>query len=118
MLTYRTNTKRRYMLNMTQSLYYQNLDNNAGVLLRLLEEGEQQEACEAILAYFATTFLLGVGPGEESNVCSDNCGEMRQLALQRVPRYSWHIDQACEALLARCDAIKCRFRRRSRRFAT
>ncbi len=58
MLTYRTNTKRRYMLNMTQSLYYQNLDNNAGVLLRLLDEGEQQEACEAILAYFAAAFLL------------------------------------------------------------
>lgn len=58
MLTYRTNTQRRYMLNMTQSLYYQNLDNNAGVLLRLLEEGEQQEACEAILAYFVTAFLM------------------------------------------------------------
>jgi hypothetical protein len=55
MFTYRTNTQRRYMLNMTQQLYYQNLDNNAGVLLRLLEEGEQQEAMEAILAYFVTT---------------------------------------------------------------
>ncbi len=52
MFTYRSQTKRRYMLNMAQSLYYQNLDNNAGVLLRLLDEGEQQEACEAILAYF------------------------------------------------------------------
>ncbi|MEZ6133556.1 MAG: TMEM143 family protein [Pirellulaceae bacterium] len=58
MFTYRTNTKRRYMLNMAQSLYYQNLDNNAGVLLRLLEEGEQQEACEAVLAYFVLAVEL------------------------------------------------------------
>lgn len=52
MLTFRTNTQRRYMLNMTQSLYYQSLGNNMGVLLRLLEEGEQQESCECILTYF------------------------------------------------------------------
>ena len=58
MFTYRTNTRRRYMLNMTQNLYYQNLDNNAGVLLRLLEEGEQQEACEAILAYFVAAVMM------------------------------------------------------------
>lgn len=57
MFQYRTNTKRRYMLNMAQSLYYQNLDNNAGVLLRLLDEGEQQEASEAILAYFVAGIL-------------------------------------------------------------
>ncbi len=81
MLTYRTNTQRRYMLNMTQSLYYQNLDNNAGVLLRLLEEGEQQEACEAILAYFAANFLL---PPATTG------GALPTLA---------QIDQACEQLL-------------------
>jgi Protein of unknown function (DUF3754) len=46
------NTRRRYLLSMAQNLYYQNLDNNAGVIMRLLEDGEQQEACEAILAYF------------------------------------------------------------------
>ncbi len=54
MFTYTINTRRRYMLNMAQNLYYQSLDNNAGVLQRILEEGEQQEACEAILAYFVT----------------------------------------------------------------
>ena len=32
-------------------LHYQNLDNNLGALLRLVEEAEQQESCEAILAY-------------------------------------------------------------------
>ena len=62
MFTYRSATQQKYMLNMTQSLYYQNLDNNLGVLLRLLEEGEQQEAGEAILAYFVAVFVLGGEP--------------------------------------------------------
>ncbi|MCA9192191.1 MAG: DUF3754 domain-containing protein [Planctomycetales bacterium] len=62
MFSYRANTKRRYMLSMAQSLYYQNLDNNAGVILRLLEEGEQQHACEAILAYFVGAIMNGGRP--------------------------------------------------------
>jgi hypothetical protein len=45
-------TKQRYHLNLTQSLYFQNLDSNAGVLFRLLDEAEEQECREAILAYF------------------------------------------------------------------
>jgi hypothetical protein len=45
-------TKERYQLNLTRSLYYQNLDNNAGVLFRLLDEAEEQECREAMLAYF------------------------------------------------------------------
>lgn len=55
MFTFRVNTQRRYLLNMTQSLYYQSLGNNNAVLLRLLEEGEQQEACGLILTYFVMT---------------------------------------------------------------
>lgn len=45
-------TKQRYQLNLTESLYYQNLDNNAGVIARLLNEAEEQENREAVLAYF------------------------------------------------------------------
>jgi hypothetical protein len=45
-------TKQTYQLALTQSLYYQNLDNNAGVLYRLLDEAEEQECREALLAYF------------------------------------------------------------------
>ena len=43
--------KEKYQLNLTRSLYYQNLDNNAGVLFRLLDEAEEQEVRETILAY-------------------------------------------------------------------
>jgi hypothetical protein len=45
-------TKNRYHLNLTQSLYFQNLDSNAGVLTRLLDEAEEQDSRLAILAYF------------------------------------------------------------------
>lgn len=85
MFTYRSQTKRRYLLNMAQSLYYQNLDNNAGALLRLLEDGEQQEACEAILAYFAAAVLL------PSRVPAPTD---RPFAVQLS-----EVDQACEELL-------------------
>lgn len=44
-------TKDKYHLHLTRSLYYQNLDNNAGVFTRLLYEAEQQELREALLAY-------------------------------------------------------------------
>lgn len=45
-------TKQRYHLALTQSLYYQNLDSNAGVLMRLFDEAEEQECRLAVLAYW------------------------------------------------------------------
>jgi hypothetical protein len=45
-------TKQKYSKMLTESLYYQNLDNNAGVMTRLLDEAEEQECREAILAYY------------------------------------------------------------------
>lgn len=45
-------TKQNYRHLLTQNLYYQNLDNNAGVLTRLLDAAEEQECREAILAYY------------------------------------------------------------------
>jgi hypothetical protein len=39
-------------LQLTQSLYYQNLDNNGGVLYRLLDDAEEQEVREMMLSYF------------------------------------------------------------------
>jgi hypothetical protein len=55
------NTKQKYQLNLTQSLYYQNIDNNAGVIHRLLDEAEEQENREVMLAYF---FLWREAPAE------------------------------------------------------
>lgn len=44
--------RRTYTLHLTQSLYYQNLDTNAGVLHRLFDDAEEQELRQALLAYF------------------------------------------------------------------
>jgi hypothetical protein len=44
--------RKSYSLQLTQSLYYQNLDNNAGVFFRLLDAAEEQECREAILGYY------------------------------------------------------------------
>jgi hypothetical protein len=45
-------SKQTYSLQLAQSLYYQNLDNNGGVMYRLLDEVEEQETRETLLAYF------------------------------------------------------------------
>jgi hypothetical protein len=44
--------RNRYERNLSQSLYFQSLDGNAGVLFRLLDEAEEQECREAILGYY------------------------------------------------------------------
>ncbi len=46
------NLKEKYQHNLTRRLYYQNLDNNSGVLFRLLDEAEEQDFREAFLAWF------------------------------------------------------------------
>ncbi len=46
-------TRDRYMLNLTRSLYHQKLDSNAGVIYRLREEAQQQRYSEILLAYYA-----------------------------------------------------------------
>jgi hypothetical protein len=45
-------TRQSYSLMLTQSLYFQNLDNNAGVFTHLIDEAEEQECREAVLAYY------------------------------------------------------------------
>jgi len=45
-------TKQQYAKMLVESLYYQNLDNNLGVVTRLVDEAEEQEVRETILAYF------------------------------------------------------------------
>jgi hypothetical protein len=44
--------KQNYSLRLTRALYYHSLDNNTGVLMRVLDEAEEQENRETLLAYF------------------------------------------------------------------
>lgn len=46
------NTKQTYAKMLTESLYFQNLDNNAGVITQVVDEAEEQECRETILAYY------------------------------------------------------------------
>lgn len=52
------NTRRRYMLQMSQDLYHKNLDNDIGVIQYLVDNIEDQEFKEAFIAY---TLLLRSG---------------------------------------------------------
>ncbi len=52
------NRKLMFMQTLTQSLYFKNLDNNAGVFHRLVDDAEEEECKEAILGYY---FLLTGG---------------------------------------------------------
>jgi hypothetical protein len=54
-------TKQRYHLTLTQSLYFQNLDSNAGVVTRLLDEAEEQDGRLALLAYYCLWHFAGPG---------------------------------------------------------
>jgi Protein of unknown function (DUF3754) len=44
--------RQRYHLTLTRSLYFQNLDSNAGVLTRLVDEAEAQECLTVLLGYW------------------------------------------------------------------
>jgi hypothetical protein len=44
--------KQHYSLRLTKALYFHSLDNNTGVLMRLLDEAEEQECRETFLAYY------------------------------------------------------------------
>lgn len=46
------NTKQKYTLQLAESQYFQTLDNNAGVLTRILDEAEEQECREVLLGYY------------------------------------------------------------------
>ena len=49
------NRKLKYTQALTENLYFKLLDNNAGVIYRLLDDAEESECKESILAYY---FLL------------------------------------------------------------
>ena len=52
------NRKLRYTQALTEQLYFKLLDNNAGVLYRVLEDAQESESKESLLAYYC---LLAAG---------------------------------------------------------
>ena len=113
-------TKNRYELSLTKNLYYQNLDNNAGVLLRLATEAERQELRETILGYFvllsgrkeftaetldarAEAILRNVGLEVDFEV-QDALNKLSRLSLcQRTDRGRWKavsLDNAIKGVMS------------------
>jgi hypothetical protein len=76
-------TKQAYHLSLTQSLYFQNLDSNAGVLTRLFDEAEEQECRTAILAYFC--LWRYAGPDGWTAAELDTCMEVYLDRYAEVP---------------------------------
>ncbi|MCG8583743.1 MAG: DUF3754 domain-containing protein, partial [Pirellulales bacterium] len=88
--------KDKYQLSLARSLYYQNLDNNAGVLFRLLDEVEEQEFREAILAYF----LLWQRAGNEGWTQQRLDGEAENLLATQLGRdVDFEVDDALAKLV-------------------
>lgn len=66
------NTVEKYLKTLTTSLYFQNLDNNSGVFKYLLDDAEEEECKELILAYF---FLFTQRIANPSAAALDACIE-------------------------------------------
>lgn len=91
-------TKTAYTLKLTQSLYYQTLDSNEGVLFRLLAEAEEQECREAILAYFYLWRYASDQPDGWDADGLDKYAEM-DLARRANVEVDFEIEDALEKLV-------------------
>ncbi|MSR30747.1 MAG: DUF3754 domain-containing protein [Gemmataceae bacterium] len=89
--------KQDYDLRMTKNLYYQTLDSNAGVLTRLVDEAEEQETLEALLAYFC---LLKFSP--EEGWCASQLDDYAELFVQEITgrKIDFEIQDALDKLIA------------------
>jgi Protein of unknown function (DUF3754) len=93
-----TNKKRAYTLQLTQSLYYQVIDSNAGVFFRLLDEAEEQEMREALLAYY----YLWRQPGRAMS--ATELDDLVEHDLQR--RLGVKVDFEISDALGKLEALK------------
>ncbi len=87
--------KTNYTLQLTKSLYYQTMGSNAGVLFRLIDEAEEQECREAILAYFYLWRYAGESGWTEANL--DDYIEM-DLERRTKIKVDFEIHDALEKL--------------------
>lgn len=115
-------TKTKYQFGLTKSLYIKNLDNNLSAIYRILNEAEEQELCEAILAYtllwqspdprgsgfnsqqldlIAERFLLDVTEIDVDFEVHDALGKLARLGMATVDiRGNWRAVEPGEALIS------------------
>jgi hypothetical protein len=90
-------TREKHQLHLTRHLYFQNLDNNAGVIYHLLSEAEEQEFREVVLAWWLLWRggLAGATPQQIDEAAerwlSERCGITADFevsdALDKLRRY-------------------------------
>ncbi|MCI0459564.1 MAG: DUF3754 domain-containing protein [Gemmataceae bacterium] len=90
--------KTTYGLQLTQSLYYQNLDNNAGVMTHLLDEAEDQECREAILGYYYLWRYAG-----EQGWAAKDLDDYVEMDLERLAKLK--VDFEIEDALAKLERL-------------
>jgi hypothetical protein len=88
------NRKLTFMQALSENLYFKNLDNNAGVFHRLIDDAEEEECKEAILGYY---FLL---TNESVNTAETLDAEIEQWFSKRWKSdIDFEIEDAMEKLL-------------------
>ncbi|HEV3257062.1 MAG TPA: DUF3754 domain-containing protein [Gemmataceae bacterium] len=91
-------TKQHYNLKLTQVLYFQNLDTNAGVLYRVLDEAEEQQWREVVLGYYCLWRQAG-----EQGWTSCELEEHVEMDLKR--RANLQVDFSTRAALAHLEKL-------------
>lgn len=92
-------TKTMFSLRLTQSLYYQTLGSNVSVLFHLLDEAEEQECREALLAYY----YLWRYAGDRGWTAAD-LDDYVEMDLERLVNLK--IDFEIEDALAKLERLK------------
>jgi hypothetical protein len=91
--------KQAYNFRLTKSLYYLSLDNNMGVLMRVLDEAEEQECRETYLAYFC---LLKFAPPQ--GWTAEQLDDYVELYLERYANLK--VDFEIGDALAKLERLK------------
>lgn len=92
------NRKLRFLKLLSDSLYFKNLDNNEGVFLRLVDQAEEEESKELLLAYafLRRSTLAGHGPMTEAALDEAIESWLEEHAKVHV---DFEVDDALEKLL-------------------
>lgn len=90
------NRKARFRQALTRNLYFKLLDNNAGVLLRVLDDAEESECKESLLALY---FLLVAG-GRATSAAID-----AQVERWFAEDWDAHLDFEIDDALAKLEAL-------------
>ena len=90
------NRKMRFSQALTENLYFKLLDNNSGVLLRIVDDAEESECKESLLAYY---FLLAM-----NGVCSADTLDA-EIESWFAQRWQCHLDFEIDDALGKLQQL-------------